>query len=145
MIQTKVGLLDKKKNKGSAENVHNYGKCGQQFSTFSSSCLRVKTFFNYRYKEGVLSYKVYVVPGFLSIVGIGSTIPSPECCCSLPLWVQGGRHTHVRGKGGGPNSEKGTGTLVLYVYYNLSMGFILYTEMQGVGGGSFQRFYFPLI
>jgi hypothetical protein len=37
------------------------------------------------------------------------------------LWVQGGRHTCLRGMGvGGPNFKEGTDTLVVYVKYNPS-------------------------
>jgi hypothetical protein len=28
-----------------------------------------------------------------------------------PLWVPGGRHTSIQGRGGGPNSDEGTNTL----------------------------------
>jgi hypothetical protein len=31
---------------------------------------------------------------------LGPSIPSPaRDCCSPPLWVQGGRHTRLRGRG----------------------------------------------
>ena len=47
--------------------------------------------------------------------------PSPAReFCSFLLWVQWGRQTRLRGRGwGGPNSEEGTNTLVLYA--NLTM------------------------
>jgi hypothetical protein len=54
----------------------------------------------------------YRVPGFLySRPNRVPLPPSPqESVAPSHLWVQGGRHTHLRGGGGGPNSDDGTDT-----------------------------------
>jgi hypothetical protein len=62
------------------------------------------------------------LPGFLSSCPHWVP-PSPQQQTSvappLPHWVQGRRHTRLRGGGvGGPNSDEGTDTLVLCVYCN---------------------------
>ncbi len=51
---------------------------------------------------------------------LGPVPPYPQESVTPPLWVQGGRHTRLRGRGGGPNSDDGTDILVLYVNYNPS-------------------------
>ncbi len=55
-----------------------------------------------------------------SIQSARLSVQSSELCPSTLLWVQGGKHS-LAGEGvGGPNSDEGTNTLVLYVYYNPS-------------------------
>jgi hypothetical protein len=53
---------------------------------------------------------------------LGQPTPSPtrECCSPPPVEPRGETHS-LAGEGvGGPNSDEGTATLVLYVYYNPS-------------------------
>jgi hypothetical protein len=62
---------------------------------------------------------------FCSVVRIGSPPHPlhPQASVALPFWVQRGRHTRLVGKGvGDPISDEGTGTLVLYLYFNPSTG-----------------------
>jgi hypothetical protein len=73
--------------------------------TFQSSLLSLWLF--------VYNHREHRVPGFLpSRPNWVPPNPSPAReCCSSPLGVQGGRDTLVC-KGGGPNSDEGTDTLV---------------------------------
>jgi hypothetical protein len=67
-----------------------------------------------------MEHRVYRVHIRLSIhsseLGPSTPYPARECC-SPPLWVQGGRYTHV-GVGGGERtqSDDGTDTLVYFRY-----------------------------
>jgi hypothetical protein len=61
------------------------------------------------------------------------TPPQPQMSVTPPLWVQGGRHTSLGGGGEGvwgPNSDEGTDTLVLCVYYNPSTGTTLRSSLR---------------
>ncbi len=62
-------------------------------------------------------HRVYRVPGFLSSRPNGVPTPLTHKRVLLPLWVQGGIHTHLGEGVGGPNSDDRTDTLVLKVYY----------------------------
>jgi hypothetical protein len=60
---------------------------------------------------------------FCTFVGIGSPnppSPSPGTECGSLQDLSGERHTRLRGGVGGPNSDEGTDTLVLYLNYNPS-------------------------
>ncbi len=68
---------------------------------------------------------VYQCHAFCTDVRIESPAPSPPSECCSPLWVHGG-DTRLRRKGwGGPNSDEGTDTLALFVYYNSSTMYTL--------------------
>jgi hypothetical protein len=64
-----------------------------------------------------------------SELGPPTPLPARECCSSPPPPLgQGARHTRLLGRGaGGPNSDEGTVTLVLYVYYKPSIRSKLFT------------------
>ncbi len=66
-----------------------------------------------------LGHRVKRVIGFLSSRQNWVPPPSPASeCCSPSVRFQEGRHTSLPGRGwGGTNSDEGTGTLILYVYY----------------------------
>ncbi len=68
-------------------------------------------------------YRVYQysVPFFFSVVRIGSpnTSTARECCSSLPLSLMGKTHSLAGERGGGPNSDEGTDTLVQYSVYTI--------------------------
>jgi hypothetical protein len=58
---------------------------------------------------------------FFLVVQIGSPTPSParDCCSSPPLGPWRKTQSQLAGEGGGgPNSDEGKDTLVLYVYYS---------------------------
>jgi hypothetical protein len=65
-----------------------------------------------------ISHRVYRVPGFLSSRPNWVPHPLTRECCSPPLDPSEETHS-LAGEGlAGPNSDEGTDTLVLYVYYN---------------------------
>jgi hypothetical protein len=69
-------------------------------------------------KEGLpILYKEYEYQRFCPFVGIGSPNPLPrKRVCLPPIWVLGGPHSLAKEGVGGPNSDEGTDTLVLYMY-----------------------------
>jgi hypothetical protein len=72
--------------------------------TISSAVLSSQQLFN---QQSIQSARLYVK------VPIGST--------PIPFWVQGRRHTCLRGKGwGGPIPTKGNPSTLCTIYYNLS-------------------------
>jgi hypothetical protein len=77
------------------------------------------------YSINVLSHTEERVPGFLSSrLNWVPPLPHPQGIVARlapPLFVSKGRHTRWWGGGcGGPNSDEGINTLILYVYYNPS-------------------------
>jgi hypothetical protein len=70
---------------------------------------------------------------FCPVIRIGSTPhPHPSECCS-PSWVQGGNTLACGGGGeGGPNSDEGSDTWVLYVSYNSSTAWTIKIDSGGL-------------
>jgi hypothetical protein len=68
-------------------------------------------------KESQRDYSIYI--RFFAFRRPHTPCPRKRVC--LPPRVLGGSHTRLQGRGcGGPNSNGGTETLELYVYYNIS-------------------------
>jgi hypothetical protein len=60
--------------------------------------------------------------------------PSPPRECALPPFGSKGETHSLAGEGvGGPNSDEGTDTLVLYAYYNHSMDQGVYNKYLKLG------------
>jgi hypothetical protein len=95
----------------------------------------------YEFRLTVLLKECTECQAFFPVVRIEFPTPSPEreYIAPPPIWVQGGRHSHnLRGRvvGGGPNSDEGADTLVLYVYYSPSTVLLHPTYLVSGEGGS---------